>query len=183
MAKSVVVFGDSISAAYGIEVQQGWVALLKSKLNDLHSPYQIINESISGETSAGGLVRIDQVLNRYKPELLLLELGANDGLRGLSISQLQTNLTEIIKHCERNGTQVILLGMKIPPNYGKRYVDLFNAVFPQLASQLQLPFLPFILEDVALNPALMQTDGLHPNALAQPNIAEKVWQFLKDFLK
>ena len=182
-AKSIVVLGDSISAAYGIEVQQGWVALLQKRLADQHSPYIIHNESISGDTSAGGLARLEAALIKHRPDLLLLELGANDGLRGLSPQALKNNLTEIVKRSEKSGAKVLLLAMKIPPNYGKRYIEMFYNIYPELSKELQAPYVPFILEDVALKPELMQADGLHPNALAQPIVAEKIWGYLQPLLK
>ncbi len=183
MAKSIVVLGDSISAGYGIEVQRGWVALLQKKLTDQHSPYVISNESISGDTSAGGLARLDQILTRHKPDILLLELGANDGMRGLSPQEMKRNLTEIVRRSEKIGAKVMLLAMRIPPNYGKRYIEMFYEIYPQLSAELKIPYVPFILEDVALKPELMQADGLHPNALAQPIIAEKIWPHLQTLLK
>lgn len=180
MAKSILVLGDSISAAYGIEVGQGWVALLqdKLKLSKGHSDAIVHNESISGDTSAGGLARIGPALDAYKPSFVLLELGANDGLRGLSPVVMKNNLAEIIRRAQTSGAKVLLLGMKIPPNYGKRYVDMFYDVYPQLAKELNIPFIPFILEDVALDPSMMQADGLHPNAKAQPIIADKIAAYL-----
>jgi len=182
-ANSILVLGDSISAAYGIEVQQGWVALLQKKLAERHAGYVISNESISGDTSAGGLARIDQALSRHKPNILLLELGANDGLRGLSPQILKDNLTEIVRRAEKSGAKVLILGMKIPPNYGKRYIEMLYNVYPQVSTDLHVPYVPFILEEVALKPELMQPDGLHPNALAQPVIAEKIWSHLLPLLK
>lgn len=182
-AKSIVVLGDSISAGFGIEVQQGWVALLQNRLAAQHSPYVISNESISGDTSAGGLARIDDALRRHKPQIVLIELGANDGLRGLSPQAMKANLTEMVKRAEQAGAKVLLLAMKIPPNYGKRYIEMFYNIYPQLAAELKVPFVPFILEDVALKPELMQADGLHPNALAQPMVAEKIWGYLQPMLK
>jgi acyl-CoA thioesterase-1 len=181
-AKSIVVLGDSISAGYGIEVHHGWVALLQNKLADLHSSYIISNESISGDTSAGGLARLEQILSRHKPDILLLELGANDGLRGLSPAEMKNNLTEITRRSQNVGAKVMLLGMKIPPNYGKRYVEMFYEVYPQLSAELKIPYVPFILEEVALNPEMMQADGLHPNELAQPVIGEKIWGYLQPLL-
>ena len=181
-AKSIVVVGDSISAGYGIEVQLGWVALLQNKLTDLQSSYIISNESISGDTSAGGLARLEQILTRHKPDVLLLELGANDGLRGLSPQEMKNNLTEIVRRSQKIGAKVMLLGMKIPPNYGKRYVEMFYEVYPQLSAELQIPYVPFILEEVALKSEMMQADGLHPNELAQPLIAEKIWGYLQPLL-
>jgi len=183
MAKSVVVLGDSISAGYGIEVAQGWVSLLKDKLAKQSVPWTIHNESISGDTSAGGLARLDRALKQHKPDVLLLELGANDGLRGLSPVTMRSNLNEIIKRSKQAGAKVLLLGMKIPPNYGKRYIEMFYNIYPELAEEAKIPYMPFILEDVALDPALMQQDGLHPNAKAQPIIADKVWGYLQPLLK
>jgi acyl-CoA thioesterase-1 len=182
-AKTIVVLGDSISAGFGIEVQQGWVALLQKRLAAQHSPYVISNESISGDTSAGGLARIDDALRRHKPQIVLIELGANDGLRGLSPEAMKANLTEMVKRTEKTGAKVLLLAMKIPPNYGKRYIEMFYNIYPQLAAELKVPYVPFILEDVALKTELMQADGLHPNALAQPIVAERIWGYLSPILK
>lgn len=183
MAKSIVVLGDSISAGYGIDVGSAWVALLQQKFKQQHEDYVISNASISGDTTAGGLARIDQLLIKHKPSLVLLELGANDGLRGLSPQAMKSNLTEIIRRCQQAKVKVLLLGMKIPPNYGKRYIDMFYKVYPQLSDELNVPLVPFLLEEVALNPDMMQADGLHPNALGQPLIAQKVWQHLQPLLK
>ena len=183
MAKSIVVIGDSISSGYGIETEKSWVVLLQQKLNKENKPYTIFNESISGDTTAGGLARIDNALTRHKPELVLLELGANDGLRGLSPKKMKSNLTEIIKRSQKAHAKVLLLSMRIPPNYGKRYVDMFYNIYPQLAKELNIPFVPFILEDVALIKELMQKDGYHPNVKAQPIIADKIWQYLYPILE
>lgn len=178
MAKSIVVLGDSISAGYGIDVSEGWVNLLQQKFKQAPSDYVIHNESISGDTSAGGLARIDSILSRHQPMMVLIELGANDGLRGLSPQEMKRNLSDIIRRAENAGAKTMLLGMKIPPNYGKRYIEMFYAIYPQVAAELSVPLVPFILEDVALHPEMMQADGLHPNALGQPLIAEKVWEAL-----
>jgi acyl-CoA thioesterase-1 len=183
MAKSIVVLGDSISAGYGIEVDQGWVALLQKKLVKSNSDYKIINESISGDTSAGGLARIDRILAVHKPAILLIQLGANDGLRGLSPVQMKDNLAEMARRAQNAGAKVMFLGMKIPPNYGKRYVDMFYNVYLQLAKEQDVPFVPFLLEDVALNKELMQADGLHPNAKAQAIIASNIEPYLSPLLK
>jgi acyl-CoA thioesterase-1 len=183
MAKSIIVLGDSISAGYGINVDQGWVNLLQKRLQQNNLPYTIYNESISGDTSAGGLARINKILVQLKPDILLLELGANDGLRGLSPKVMKNNLAEIVKRAQNHKAKVLLLGMRIPPNYGKRYVDMFYSIYPQLAEQLKIPLVPFLLEDVALHEHLMQSDGLHPNTLAQPVIAAKVWRYLQPVLK
>lgn len=180
--KSIVVLGDSISAGYGIEVKQGWVDLLQQTLTREKYNYTVHNESISGDTSAGGLARLEQLLVQHKPDLLLLELGANDGLRGLSPAAMKSNLSEIINRSRQAGAKVLLLGMKIPPNYGKRYIEMFYSIYPQLAQTLNVPLVPFILEDVALRPELMQPDGLHPNALGQSMIMQRVFAGLQPLL-
>ncbi|MCX7096778.1 MAG: arylesterase [Methylococcales bacterium] len=178
----IVVLGDSISAGYGLELEQAWVNLLQKKLLASKHNDRISNASISGETSAGGLARIDAILSREKPAVLLLQLGANDGLRGLSPVQMKTNLAEIIRRAQKAGAKVLLLGMKIPPNYGKRYIEMFYNVYPQLAKEFAIPLVPFLLEEVALNKKLMQADGLHPNALAQPILANSVEPYLLPLL-
>ncbi len=184
MAKPVIlVVGDSISAGYGIDSSEAWVALLQKKLIKIKSPYSISNASISGETSEGGLVRIIPLLATDDPDIVLLQLGANDGLRGLSPVKMKNNLAEIIQRSQKSGAKVILLGMKIPPNYGKRYVDMFYNVYPQLAKELNIPLVPFLLEDVALNKDLMQADGLHPNVKAQAILAEKIEPYLFPLIK
>ena len=182
MAKSIVVLGESISAGHGIAVSQGWVALVQKKLAETQHDFTIQNASISGDTSSGGVARIDSLLNQYKPTILILELGGNDGLRGLSPALMKSNLTEIIRRAQQANAKVLLLGMKIPPNYGKRYIELFYNVYPQLAKEMQVATIPFLLEDVALTNEMMQSDGLHPNAKAQPLIAEKIWQQLLPLL-
>ena len=184
MAKPVIlVLGDSISAGYGIDSKEGWVALLQKKLINIKSTYSISNASISGETSAGGLRRIDPLLVSDDPDIILLQLGANDGLRGLSPVQMKNNLVAIIQRSQKSGAKVILLGMKIPPNYGKRYIDMFYNVYPQLAKELNIPLVPFLLEDVALNKDLMQADSLHPNVKAQAILAEKIEPYLFPLIK
>lgn len=175
-AKSILVLGDSLSAGYGIKLEEGWVALLQQKLNEEKKFYTLINESISGDTSAGGLARIDDILTRYKPEIMLLELGANDGLRGLSPKIMKHNLEQIILRAKKRQIRVLLLAMRIPPNYGKRYVDMFYNVYPSLAKEMNIPYVPFILENIALDKKMMQKDGLHPNAKAQPLIMDKIWK-------
>ena len=180
---TIVVFGDSISAGYGIEVQEGWVALLNKKLIETNSNYIISNASISGETTAGGLARIDQVLTTQKPAIMLLQLGANDGLRGLSPVVMKNNLADMVRRSQKSGAKVILLAMKIPPNYGKRYIDMFYNVYPELSKELAIPMVPFLIEDVALDKELMQADRLHPNAKAQPILADKIKPYLIPLLK
>jgi len=181
-AKSIVVLGDSISAGYGIEVSQGWVALLREQLQSHNPPYSVHNESISGDTTAGGLARINPALQRHHPEIVIIELGANDGLRGLAPTLIKSNLTELVNRAQKAGAKVLLLSMRIPPNYGKRYTDMFYDIYPSLAKELKIAYVPFILEDVALVNDLMQADGLHPNAKAQAAIVEKIWPQLKPLL-
>ncbi|MEY4768264.1 MAG: hypothetical protein RL637_903 [Pseudomonadota bacterium] len=179
---SLVVLGDSLSAGYGVDLGRGWVVLLQKKIDQSGLNIQVHNASISGDTSAGGVARIDQVLATIHPEWLLLELGANDGLRGLSPMQMETNLKTIITHSQQAGAKVILFAIKIPPNYGKRYVHLFEQVYPKLAEELHIPLLPFFLEKIALKPELMQKDRLHPNTIAQPFILENIWSVLEKYL-
>ena len=182
-AKAIVVLGDSLSAGYGMAVEQGWVALLQQRLNQQGTGYTLYNESISGDTSSGGVARINKALQSYQPEVLILELGANDGLRGLPPTMIKANLAEIIRRAQQAGSRVLLLSMRIPPNYGKRYVDMFYQLYPQLAEETGSVYVPFILQDVALLTELMQPDGLHPNAKAQPLIVEKIWSQLQPLLK
>lgn len=179
----ILVLGDSISASYGLEnTDQGWVSLLAEQIKAAGKPWQVANASISGELSAGGLSRIDGLLAQYQPSLLILELGANDGLRGLNPSLMQANLSEILSRAQQAGAKLMLLGMRIPPNYGKRYNDLFEAVFPAVAKKFDAAYVPFLLEGVGGNPGLMQPDGLHPNAKAQPVLMRLVWEKLKPLL-
>ena len=179
----LLVLGDSISAGYGLEnPEQGWVGLLADKIKASGKPWEVVNASISGETTAGGLGRLDGLLARHKPGLLILELGANDGLRGLQPSLMQANLGEIITRAKRSGARVVLLGMRIPPNYGRRFNDLFEAVYPALAKEHGVAYVPFLLEGVGGNAQLMQPDGLHPNLAAQPVLMRLVWEKLLPLL-
>lgn len=182
-AAVILVLGDSISAGYGLEnPAQGWVALLAGRLKAAGKPWEVVNASISGETSAGGLARVDALLARHKPRLLVLELGANDGLRGLQPALMQANLGAIIARAKSAGAASLLLGMRIPPNYGKRYNDLFEAVFPALAQEQGVAYVPFLLEGVGGEAELTQPDGLHPNAKAQPLLEKQVWEKLSPLL-
>ncbi len=181
-AKTILVVGDSLCAAYHINAEQGWVALLQHKLQAENKSFQVFNECISGDTTAGGLARIDEALRKHKPDIVLLGLGANDGLRGLSPKIMQDNLAEMVKRSQKIGAKVLLLGIKIPFNYGKRYTDMFYAVYPTLAKNLNIGLVPFILEDVALDKSLMQVDGLHPNAAGQPVLLQTIWPYLKPLL-
>jgi acyl-CoA thioesterase-1 len=180
-AKTVLVLGDSISAGYGLEkIDYGWVAMLQEKARPLG--IEVVNASISGETSAGGLARIDKLLSRHRPAVVILELGANDGLRGLSPKQLEANLSEMVVRSKAAGAKILLLGMKMPPNYGKRYADLFQNVFQRVAEAHDTAFVPFFLEGVGGQDHLMQADGLHPNREAQEILFRLVWDQLKPML-
>ncbi len=175
--------GDSISAGYGLEkIDQGWVALLQEKLVREGYSDRVVNASLSGETSAGGLERIDQALERYHPSLVIIELGGNDGLRGLSPRQMKANLSAMIERSQAVHAQVLLLGMRIPPNYGKRYTELFNRVFEELAEQYRIAYVPFLLEGVATEKNLMQADTIHPAREAQPLLLRLVWEKLQSML-
>lgn len=180
---TILVFGDSLSAGYGLEAGQGWVALLRDRLQDKGFRYEVVNASISGDTTAGGLARIDDALALHRPELLILELGANDGLRGLSLRAMKSNLSSIIERAKATGARVLLLGMEMPPNYGPRYTERFSSIYGELAAEHQLPAPPFLLEKVALDPARMQADNLHPNAASQPLLLESIWPALKPLLR
>lgn len=175
----ILIYGDSLSAAYGIPQQQGWVALLKEKLRAEKLDYDIINASISGETTSGGLTRFASTIKQVKPKIVILELGANDGLRGLPIKDMQKNLESMIKHSKQSGVKVLLVGMRIPPNYGPRYTGEFSQTYVALASQHKIPLVPFMLDNVAAKPELIQQDGLHPNTSGQPIILDNIWQQLK----
>nr|WP_184683430.1 arylesterase [Pseudomonas fluvialis] len=174
-----LVVGDSISAAFGLDTAQGWVALLQKRLDKQGRSIQIVNASISGDTSAGGLARLPALLAEHRPALVLIELGGNDGLRGTPLAQLQQNLAGMISASQASGAQVMLLGMRLPPNYGKRYTEGFAGVYEQLAATHQVPLLPFFLDGVGGVPGLMQADGIHPTADAQPRLLDNLWPLLE----
>ncbi|PPD52975.1 MAG: arylesterase [Methylotenera sp.] len=182
-AQTIVVFGDSLSAAYGIQPNTGWVALLENKLKSQNNLYKVVNASISGETTSGGLSRFDQMLKTHQPNIVVIELGANDGLRGLSLSEMQSNLNSMITKAKAKNATVMLLGMKIPPNYGIQYTQKFSAIYNDSAQKYQLSLVPFFLDGVAGNRSLVQDDGLHPTAAAQPKLLENVWPKLESLLK
>jgi acyl-CoA thioesterase-1 len=182
-ARTILVFGDSLSAAYGIRPEQGWVPLLAQRLQAQGYGYQVVNASVSGETSSGGLERLPRALQLHTPAIVILELGANDGLRGLPVSDMRANLARMVELSQAAGARVLLLGIRIPPNYGTRYTEEFARVFPELAQQHRVPLVPFLLENVALKPALMQEDGMHPNPAGEPLILDTLWPYLKPLLK
>ena len=178
-----MVYGDSLSAAYGIGQKQGWVALLEERLRKNGLDYTVVNSSISGETSSGGASRISTTLAKMRPHILILELGANDGLRGLPVKQMRDNLAAIIQSAQKAGSRVLLVGMKLPPNYGPAYTKDFENVYRDLARQYKLPQVPFFLDGVADKRELFQDDQLHPAAAAQPVILETVWKSLRPMLR
>lgn len=181
--QALLVLGDSLSAAYGLKIEQGWVALLEKQLAAEQLPYKVVNASISGETTGGGLARLDALLRQHHPSILVIALGANDGLRGQPVPLMKTNINTMIALGKKYRARVLLIGVQIPLNYGPRYTRLFNQCFTDLANDHHLPFLPSLLGDIPLNMQLMQADGLHPAAEAQPLILDRVWPVLKPLLK
>ena len=182
-ARTLLVLGDSLSAGYGLEPGQGWVALLEKRLSAQGYEYGVVNASVSGETTGGGLERLPRALRLHSPEIVIVELGSNDGLRGLPTAMTESNLARIVALAKKAGARVLLVGMRMPPNYGPKYTAEFARMFRDLARQDNLAFVPFLLERVALKPNLIQGDGLHPNALAQPALLETVWPQLEPLLK
>lgn len=179
---TVLVFGDSLSAGYGIDVDQSWATLLQTRLEEQGYEYRVVNASIGGDTTESGAARISQAIETFAPALIILELGGNDGLRGIPPSTMRSNLHTIIKTSRDSGAAVVLLGIRIPPNYGQRYIAEFEDVFRQLAEELQVPWIEFFMEGVALNDELMQSDGIHPNAIAQPILLDNAWPMISDAL-
>ena len=179
----ILVFGDSISAGYGLaRVDQGWAALLQTRLKEQGYGYQVVNASVSGETTAGGLARLPRALQVHQPGIVILELGGNDGLRALPIAQMRANLGRMVDLARAAGAKVLLLGMRMPPNYGPDFTEQFRLCYVDLARDEKLPLVPFLLQDIALAPALMQADGIHPNDLGQPKLLDNVWPSLKPLL-
>ncbi|HEX5843629.1 MAG TPA: arylesterase [Pseudomonas sp.] len=182
LAGTLLVVGDSISAAFGLDSRQGWVSLLAQRLNEQGYAYKVVNASISGDTSAGGAARLPALLAEHRPSLVIVELGGNDGLRGQPPAQLQQNLAAMVDQARGSGAEVLLLGMQLPPNYGVRYTTAFAQVFTQVAQDKQIALVPFFLEGVGGVPGMMQLDGLHPAAQAQPILLENLWPSLKPLL-
>jgi acyl-CoA thioesterase-1 len=180
--RPVLVLGDSLSAAYGLSPKEGWVALLDERLAAAKPLRNVVNASISGETSAGGLARLPALLKEHAPALVVVELGANDGLRGLPLAQLRANLAKILEAVRGAGAHAVLVGIELPVNYGPQYRDGLRELYRGLAGEFNVPLVPFLLEGVALDPALMQDDGLHPRAAAEPRVLENVWKVLEPAL-
>ena len=182
-APTILVLGDSLSAAYGIPVEQGWVALLQARLRAKGYGHRVINASSSGETTGGALARLPRALATHRPAIVIVELGGNDGLRGLPVADIRRNFDAIIRTSQQAGARILLVGMKIPPNYGPAYTRAFYGIYGELARQYRLPTVPFLLEDVAPDESLFQDDGIHPTAAAQPKLLDEVWPHLEPMLR
>jgi acyl-CoA thioesterase-1 len=181
-APTVLVLGDSLSAAYGIRVEQGWVSLLQDRLKASGYGYRVVNASASGETTGGALARLPRALEKQRPAVVIIELGGNDGLRGLPIKDVRSNFDSLVRLSRKAGAKVLLIGMRIPPNYGPAYTQSFHDMYGEVASQHRVPLVPFLLDGIALDDSLMQEDGLHPNSAAQPKLLDQVWPKLVPLL-
>jgi len=179
----ILVLGDSLSAGYGIPVEQGWVARLQRRLDAEGYGYAVVNASVTGETTVGALERLPRALARHKPALVVIELGGNDGLRGLPVAELRTNLEALVRTSREAGARVLLAAVRMPPNYGPQYTEKFYAVYEGVARDLRVPWVPFFLEGIALREDLFQDDGIHPDLAAQPILLDNVWPVLEPLLK
>jgi len=182
-AATILVFGDSLAAGYGLPREQGWVHLLEQRVRVEKLDYKVVNASISGETTLGGRNRINAALKTHRPAIVILELGANDGLRGASPESIRSNLEAISDACRRANARVLLVGIRLPPNYGLSYAEKFEGVFSEVARRKKLPLVPFLLDGFSDNRDLFQADGIHPNAAAQPLMLDTVWKELRPLLK
>jgi acyl-CoA thioesterase I len=182
-ASSILVLGDSLSSAHRIAASAGWVHLLELRLQSSDSQYTVINESISGETTSGGMARLPQLLTEVKPRIVIVELGANDGLRGLPLAEINTNMHAILNAVRNAGARSVLLGIELPINYGPQYRDGLRSMYRGLAQEFNAPLVPFLLDGVAQNPELMQDDGLHPKAEGEPKVLDNIWPLLEPVLK
>jgi acyl-CoA thioesterase I len=181
--RTLLVFGDSLSAAYGLRADQGWVVHLQKRLKAEGYGYRVVNASVSGETTSGGKSRIERALTQHQPQLVILELGGNDGLRGLPVKDAQANLATMIGAIQRHGARLLLAGIRIPHNYGPRYATDFSNMYGALATSRKIPLVPFLLDGIALNEQYMQADGIHPNAAGQPLVLKNLWPALKPLLE
>ena len=182
-APTILVFGDSLSSGYGIDVDQSWTALLQAKLQGQSYKHRVVNASVTGETTEGGAARIQGTIERFKPAVIILELGGNDGLRGFPPERMRDNLRTIIETSKSGGAAVVLLGIRIPSNYGPRYTEAFEGVYRELAEELDVPWVKFFMSGVAMNTDLMQDDGIHPNADAQPILLDNAWPIIRRALE
>ena len=181
-ARTLLVVGDSLSAAHGMDVGSGWVALLGKRLERQKFDYQVVNASISGDTTANGLARLSGLLAAHQPAVVIIELGGNDGLRGLALEQMKHNITAMVTKAKARNARVLLVGMQLPPNYGNRYMERFRRIYREIAAEQQVGLAPFLLDGIATNRALMQPDGIHANAKAQQKMLENVWPHLRPLL-
>jgi len=182
-AETLLIVGDSLSAAYGIPVEDGWVALLQQQLAAQHPDWKIVNASISGDTTANARARMPQAVSRHRPDIVVLELGGNDGLRGLSLDAMRDNLAAMIELAQAQGAGILLVGVDLPPNYGPRYTEKFREVYRALAADYRVALLPSLLDGVGTNTELMQSDGIHPNGKAQADIAARVLEHLEPLFR
>jgi acyl-CoA thioesterase-1 len=180
---TILVLGDSLSGAWGIDTNEGWVALLQQEISKQGFDYKVINASVSGDTSRTGLSRIDSALREHKPAIVIVALGGNDGLRGLAFSEIESSLASIIERCQKNGARVLLSAVRLPPNYGPVYIEQFASLYQRLSERYGIPLVPRMLNQVAENRELMQEDGIHPKAEAQPQIMQNVWVGLVQMLE
>lgn len=178
----VLVLGDSLSAGYGIDPHAGWVSLMQQRMDADELPFEVVNSSISGDTTRGGLARLPDALDRFQPRVVLLELGANDGLRGFSPREIRTNLNGLIRLAKNRGADVVLIGIRLPLNYGSAYRDQFETVFREVAAEQQVPLVPSLLAPLEHRPELFQDDGVHPSAAAQPLILDTIWPQVEPLL-
>lgn len=183
LAQNILLVGDSISAAFGLEIEQGWVKLLEQRLAEENQPYTVVNASVSGDTTAGGLARLPALLAEVEPELVVIELGGNDGLRALPVANMQQNLSAMVQLAQEADADVILLGMRIPPNYGPRYSDAFEQAFSTVAEEHEVALIPFLLEGVGGVEGKMQEDGVHPTAAAQTVLLDNAWPAISQWLE
>ena len=178
----ILILGDSLSAEYGLERGKGWVALLEKRLAEQAAPYEVINASVSGETTSGGLTRLPALLEQHRPQIVVIELGGNDGLRGFQPTQTESNLREMTTMAREAGARVVIAGMQLPPNYGRAYTERFQAMFANIAQQEDAVLIPFLLEGMATDEAMFQADRIHPTAAAQPILLDNVWSVLEPLL-
>lgn len=181
--RTILVMGDSLSAAYGVPTETAWVNLLRQRLDDRDLPWQVVNASISGETTDGGQRRLPDMLDKHSPDIVIIELGGNDGLRGFPPRVTRNNLEDMITRSQQAGATPLLVGMQMPPNYGERYTKAFAAIYPELADEHGIPFVPFFLEGIYNSDGLMQDDGIHPTAEAQPKLLDNLWPVLNPLLE
>ncbi|WP_372523690.1 arylesterase [Sulfuricaulis sp.] len=181
-ARILLVVGDSLSAAYGMDMGSGWVALLGKRLERQKYDYQVVNASLSGDTTANGFARLPRLLDKHQPAIVIIELGGNDGLRGLALEQMKHNITAMVTEAKARNARVLLVGMQLPPNYGNRYTERFRRIYQEVAAEQQVGLAPFLLDGIATNGALMQPDGIHANAKAQSKMLKNVWPHLRPLL-